>query len=218
MYRGETDRSIPGRLKRWAVRASVCFTIFFLVIHFTPLVQWYAAQLAHPWEDSDGDILIVLANEQQSDDIIGQVSYWRAVYAVRAWRAGHFRAVVVSGGSPKGVHKSMAAVIGDFLACDGIPREKIFLEEKSLSTRENALFTKNMIGNWPGRKVLLTSDYHTFRALRAFRTAGLAVEPRPFPDILKQSNNIVFRGPCFWGLCTETAKIVWYWEKGWIRL
>ncbi|MEP6715437.1 MAG: YdcF family protein, partial [Terriglobia bacterium] len=170
------------------------------------------------WEDSEGDTLIVLANEQQSDDIIGLNSYWRAVYAVRAWRGGHFRAVVVSGGSPPGVHKSMAAVIGDFLAANGIPREKIFLEEKSLSTRENAQYTKEMIGNWPGRNVLLTSDYHTFRALRVFRAAGLEVAPRPFPDVIKQANSIVNRGPCFWGLLVETAKIAYYRARGWITL
>ncbi len=205
-------------VRRAAVRACVVFTILVLAVHFTPLVRWWAGGLAHPWEDSDGDILIVLANEQQSDDMLGLVSYWRAVYAVRAWRAGHFRALVVSGGSPKGVHKSMAAVIGDFLICNGIPRDKVFLEEKSLTTRENALFTKQMIGSWPGKKVLLTSDYHTFRALRVFRAAGLEVAPHPFPDVLKQANSIVNRGPCFMTLVMETGKIVYYRARGWISL
>lgn len=218
MYRPESDRSVLSRLRRAAVTACVLFTVLFLVIHFTPLVPWWAAQLAHPWNDSDGDILIVLANEQQSDDIIGLNSYWRSVYAVRAWRGGHFKAMVISGGSPKGVHRSMASVMGDFIICNGVPRDKVFLEEKSLTTRENALFTKEMIGNWPGTRVLLTSDYHTYRALRVFQAVGLPVLAHPFPDVMKQSNGILNRGPCFWGLCVETSKIAWYWAKGWIQI
>ena len=46
--------------------------------------------------EADGDILIVLSSGDQPDGIIGLVSYGRAIYAVRAWREGHFRAVVVT--------------------------------------------------------------------------------------------------------------------------
>jgi len=98
-------------------------------------------------------------------------SYWRAVYAIRAWREGHFRAVVVSGWHTSGGHLSLAAVIGQFLTAYGIPKDKIFLEERSISTRENAVFIKQMVAAWPGTKVLLTSDVHMFRARRAFEAA-----------------------------------------------
>ena len=195
-------------IRRVAVNVSVVFTALFLLIHLTPLVHWYAGWLAHPWDDPRGDILIVLENDQQPDNIIGLGSYWRAVYTVRAWRGGGFRAIVVSGAT--------SAVMGNFLHSSGIPQERIFLETRSTSTRENALFTKNMIAGWPGKKVLLTSDYHIFRASRAFAAAGLPVTGTTFPDVLKQSNSIVNRGPCFVTLCIETAKIVWYWSKGWL--
>jgi uncharacterized SAM-binding protein YcdF (DUF218 family) len=207
-----------GRFRRLVETVSIGFTALFLLVHSTPLVGWYAGFLAHPWDDPKGDILIVLANEQQTDNVIGLGSYWRAVYAVRAWHGGRFRAVVVSGGAHKNAGKSMAAAIGDFLACAGIPREKIFLEERSASTRENALYTKNMIAGWPGTKVLLTSDYHIFRASRAFEAAGLHVVASAFPDVLKRKNSIVNRGPCFWELGVETVKIVYYRGKGWIHL
>jgi uncharacterized SAM-binding protein YcdF (DUF218 family) len=200
------------------IRACVLFTIAFLIVQFTPVNRWYALWLASPWTAPDGDILIVLSSEETADDMIGLVSYWRAVYAVRVWREGHFRAVVVSGGYTPGGHQPLAEVIGRFLAAYGIPRDKIFLETRSTSTRENALFTKEMIGGWPGKKVLLTSDCHMFRARRAFEAAGLPVASRPVPDVLKRDNSPVNRVGDAWILALETTKIGWYLLHGWIRL
>jgi uncharacterized SAM-binding protein YcdF (DUF218 family) len=204
------------QLKRIFVTGSVCFTLLFALFEFTPLLPWYARWLAGPWKDPKGDILIVLANDAEPGDIIGQGSYWRCFYAILAWREGHYRSVVVSGGGAGQGHASMAAVMGRFLASNGIPEDRIFLEERSNSTRENALFTARMIGGWPGRKVLLTSDYHIFRAQRAFAAAGLPVVPTSFPDIQKNYNDFAERPWCFFTLADESAKIVWYWQKGWI--
>src|SRR5579863_5229221 len=175
----------------------VLFTLWFLIIHFTPIESRYAGWLSGNWTQSDGDVLIVLANDAEKGNIIGLGSYWRAVYAVLAWREGHFHEVVVSGGRQPDVEKSTAEVIADFLAAGGIPRDRIFTETHSSSTRENALFTKQMIAGWPGKKVLLTSDYHMYRAHRAFKAAGLDVIPRPFPDMIKESNVFTMREYCF---------------------
>ena len=207
----------PG-VRRIFVRFCVVFTLVLLTAQFSPLTPWYARALAGAWNDPDGDILIVLSNDQQPDGMLGPVSYGRAVYAVRAWRHGHFRAVVVSGGPTEGSHTSLASAIGRFMIAYGVPADRIFLEERSTSTRENALFTKEIIASWPGRKVLLTSDIHMFRARRVFEAIGLPVAPRPYPDVLKQWNNPVYRLAGAWGLVTETCKIGGYWVRGWIHL
>ena len=39
-------------------------------------MPWYAAKLMGPWNDPDGDVLIVLSSEMQHDNTIGAVSYW----------------------------------------------------------------------------------------------------------------------------------------------
>lgn len=205
-------------LKRIFVTGSVCFTILFAILEFTPLLPWYAQWLAGPWNHPDGDILIVLASDSQPAGILGLSSYWRCFYAIQVWREGHFRTVVVSGGDAGDGHPSTAAVMGQFLASSGIPRDRIVLEERSTSTRENALFTARMIAGWPGRKVLLTSDYHMFRARRAFEAAGLPVLPRPFPDVLKNYNDLAERTSGVWVLGAETGKIAWYWHRGWIHV
>ena len=75
---------VVSKARRIFVRFSVVVTLAVLIVQFTPVVRWYATWLAGPWGDPDGEILIVLSSEELPDDIIGMVSYWRAVYAVRA--------------------------------------------------------------------------------------------------------------------------------------
>jgi uncharacterized SAM-binding protein YcdF (DUF218 family) len=67
-----------------------------------------------------------------------------------------------------------------FVIEQGIPRDRILLEEQSRSTHENAVYAKAMIRPEPGEKwVLVTSAYHMPRAVAAFRGVGWAVIPYP---------------------------------------
>ena len=62
----------------------------------------------------------------------------------------------------------------------------------------------------------MTSDSHMFRAYRAFRKAGMQVEPRPFPDAGKRNSRWLNRWGVFLDLCTEMEKSVYYLARGWI--
>jgi len=104
----------------------------------------------------------------------------------------------------------------DFLECRGVPRTAIEIEARSRGTHENALYVAELLAGVSGRKVLLTSDYHMFRAHRAFKKAGLAVLPRPFPDARKRASNWTGRWPAFLDLVEETLKIGYYYARGWI--
>jgi len=181
-----------------------------LVATVTPIGNWYARALAGPWNDPDGDILIVLGSDDANDGYIGAATYWRALYVVRAWREGHFRTIVVCGGS--GIAESMR----DFLLFEHVPADKIVLENRSSSTRENAVFTAALLKNMPGRKVLLTSDFHMYRGLRTFRKAGIEAEPRPIPYALKFGGDWTQRWQVFLGLMVETVKIAAYRLRGWL--
>ena len=188
--------------------------LLFVLVTLTPLVSWWATALAGPWEDPRGDVLIVLGGSILENGVMGESSYWRGVYAVLTWREGGFRQVVLSGGGSEG--PAIVEPMRDFLECNGVPREAIRLETQSKSTRENALYTKALLAGVPGRKVLLTSDYHMFRAHRAFRKAGLDVLPRPYPDARKRASRWSGRWPAFLDLVMETVKIGYYYARGWI--
>jgi uncharacterized SAM-binding protein YcdF (DUF218 family) len=179
-----------------------------VIVTATPVNNWYAGVLAGPWDEPDGDILIVLGGEP-TDGFIGAGTYWRSVYAVQSWRYGRFRTIVVCG-------SETAEAMREFLLFEHVPEDRIVLENFSRSTRENALFAASILKNMPGRKVLLTSDYHMYRSLRAFAKAGVQAEPKPIPDALKLGGNWTLRWQVSVELLTETGKIVAYRLRGWI--
>jgi uncharacterized SAM-binding protein YcdF (DUF218 family) len=103
-----------------------------------------------------------------------------------------------------------------FLESGGIPEGAILADTQSLSTRESALNLARIVPQMPGRKILLTSDYHMFRAVRALRKAGVTIIPRPIPDAIKRAGSWNLRWQVFQDLLIETSKIAYYWGRGWI--
>lgn len=212
---------IASRQNRWlhAVRktfvvAGCLSALLFLLVTFTPLVPWWAHQLSGRMDNQRGDILIVLAAADSTDEFLSYSSYLRSKYAVRAWQEGWVKTIVISGGANHTV--PVAQMMAEFMRAEGIPPQVIRTETGSRSTRENALFTASMVQAMPGTKVLLTSDYHMYRAKLAFEKAGLRVTPRPFPDIFKRSTSRLQRWPGFLELCEESVKIAYYRLRGWI--
>ena len=155
-----------------------------------------------------GNVLILLAAANDDRGGISYSSYWRARQALFAWQSGGFRKIVISGGGGSG--------ISNFLAAYGVPRDAMIAEWQSTSTRENAIETARLIQSTPGKKVLLTSDFHMFRAIHVFRKLGIEVAPMPVPDVMQTAENWNGRFSAFETMLIETAKIVGYEFHGWI--
>ncbi len=209
-------RSLAHRLLTAARTLCTAIGFVFLVVTLTPVTRWCSAPLAGPppAASSDGSVLIVLAGSVLSDGTIGGSSYWRAVYAVRIWKAGRYRRVLVCGGGSDG--QPVAVLIRDYMVSQGVPTDEILIETQSRNTRENALYARAFLDTLPGKKVLVTSDYHMYRARHAFARAGIETEPAPFPDVYKLSRRLDSRWNAFLQLCEELAKIGYYRARGWI--
>jgi uncharacterized SAM-binding protein YcdF (DUF218 family) len=158
----------------------------FVLVTVTPLAPWWARALAGSASSPHGDVLIVLGGSILDDGTIGVSSYWRSVHAARIFREGGFRRMVVTGAGDSAT--PIAIPMRNFMVSLGVPGEAVQLETAASSTRENALFTSKLLAASTGRKVLLTSDYHMFRAWRAFRKAGVDVTPAPLPDLTTASS------------------------------
>jgi uncharacterized SAM-binding protein YcdF (DUF218 family) len=202
------------RLRVWLPRGMAAFTLLFLVITFTPVTGWWAGQLARPWGRGEGDVLLVLSGSMLDDAVLGESSYWRAVYAVRAFRQHGFRRIVLSGRAAQG--RSAAEVMRDFLVGHGVPAERIVVETESQSTRENVERSVPLLRQAGGRVVLLTSDFHMHRAYRLLRRAGVEADTIPAPDALKRANFPLSRWSVFLDLTMEQAKILASWWRGWL--
>ena len=62
----------------------------------------------------------------------------------------------------------------------GLAPGRLILEDKSRNTRENAVFTRNLVDPKPGERwLLVTSAWHMPRAMGVFRKAGFPIEAFP---------------------------------------
>jgi uncharacterized SAM-binding protein YcdF (DUF218 family) len=90
--------------------------------------------------------------------------------------------IVYSGGNARLGSRapSEAAFAGALLESVGIAKDRLTLEERSRTTAENAVYTKEIAAPKPSETwLLVTSAYHMPRSIGAFRKAGFAVEPYP---------------------------------------
>jgi len=194
-----------GRYLR-GILAAIGFLVILATI--TPIDRYWAHAYAGSLDQPQGEVLIVLSAARDNGGIVSFSSYWRARYALMAWQSGGFQKIVVSGGEGPGIR--------NFLVAEGVPAQDIVAEWRSLTTRENAIETARLVANIPGRKVLLTSDFHMYRAIHVFRKAGIDVSPMAVPDVIKQSEHWNARFPAFETMVDETCKIVYYKLRGWI--
>ena len=141
--------------------------------------------------------------------VIGGNTYWRVIHAIAVWRSGHFSKMLLSG-------EGMAESVKPVLVASGIPESAILVENAAASTHQNALFSKPILAGLPGPYVLITSDYHMYRASRCFAHENIAVETMPAPDLYKRCDSLVERWPLFWELGTEFAAIGYYRWRGWM--
>ena len=100
--------------------------------------------------------------------------------AAELFHAGKAPYVIVTGGNQpwSTVQVSEADLIRDLLVEWGVPRDVIMLEGSSRNTRENAMFTKNVVDSIHCDEALLvTSAAHMPRAMAAFGAVGISVTP-----------------------------------------
>ena len=192
----------------WLTRLLAAIGLIMVLSTITPIDRWWAHAYSGPLQQPRGDILIVLSAARDNGGVVSFSSYWRTRYALLAWQSGGFQKIVVTGGEGPGM--------ANFLIAEGVPSQAIVAEWQSQSTRENGINTARLVAGMPGRKVLLTSDFHMYRSIRVFRKLGVDVTPMPVPDVLKSAKHWNARFPAFETLVVETAKIVYYKLRGWI--
>jgi uncharacterized SAM-binding protein YcdF (DUF218 family) len=83
--------------------------------------------------------------------------------------------IIPSGGQGSDERVSEARVMSDYLIAHGIPADHILPEDRSATTRENLLYSRQIIDNRQsrGRVALVSSNYHIYRCLLLARDVGL---------------------------------------------
>jgi uncharacterized SAM-binding protein YcdF (DUF218 family) len=108
----------------------------------------------------------------------------RMLEALRLYRAGKAPLIVVSGGDnpllAKARNEHEADQMRSLLEEWGVPDSAIVVEDRSIDTHENALFTRELLEpRGIGHVLLVTSAIHMPRAAATFRKVGFDVIPVP---------------------------------------
>jgi uncharacterized SAM-binding protein YcdF (DUF218 family) len=129
------------------------------------------------------DVLVVLGAALTPDGRLGPALAERVEAGVSAWKSGLAPRLLMTGAYEASAMRQRAIELG-------VPAEAILLEHTALTTRENALFSGEILRqNGLRRALLVTQPYHRRRAVAAFRRTGISAEALKFRsqrDTLKQ--------------------------------
>ncbi|WP_209330185.1 YdcF family protein [Lunatimonas salinarum] len=109
----------------------------------------------------------------------------RATQAVQLYNEKKLGKILISGGQgldPVNDQRE-ARKLAEFMVVAGVPPEDIIVEDAAKNTRENALFTKEMLESHhysiDQTYLLITSAFHMYRAEGCFKKVGVKVDTFP---------------------------------------
>lgn len=180
---------------RWRRTGTVVLSLTVLLLALAacgPLPQWLLSGLQSPYvmrTDADwaqrNAIVVLGAGTQKigGDDIEPTLfAYGRISVAAELYHACHTAnrdcRVLVSGGDPQRHGVAEAVVYGKVLERLGVPASDQIIESRSLSTWQNAQFSRPLLeGYQPERTWLVSSGMHLRRSLIYFAHFGMRPEP-----------------------------------------
>lgn len=189
-------------------------------------------QILSPESLPQADVIVVLGGVT-SPAIAPRVAvevggaFDRLLHGIRLWRVGRAPVIVLSGGvitSLTGSDMPEAERLRILAEEQGVDPAALLLESQSRNTRENAVFTAQILRQRGLQSIILvTSASHMRRAQAAFAKLGLATSPAPADvrvtpkpltlvrllpdaDALRASSMAV----------KEYIGLVVYWLRGWV--
>lgn len=160
-----------GKIPRWLKTVfGICCTVgilLFAVVEGMILTQFSAKA------PSGADYMIVLGAQWKSNGP-SYVLQKRLDKAVEYLQENPYTMVIVSGG--QGSNEPIAEAVGmkGYLVEKGIAEERILVEDKSTNTYENLVFSACFLDKESDTVVLVTNNFHVFRACKIAEKQGYA--------------------------------------------
>jgi uncharacterized SAM-binding protein YcdF (DUF218 family) len=154
------------------------------------------------------DVIIVLGGGESG-------TTRRALHAVTLYRQGYAPAILCSGAYAAHETISEGARCAEVARREGVPAAAIVVDERSRSTEENAIESAAIMRARGWRSaVLVTDDFHLWRATWLFTEYGMPVWPSP----AQRTTPPVDPGGKTWGLAREVLATGWHTVKSLLGL
>ncbi|HDR7795259.1 TPA: YdcF family protein [Bacillus luti] len=177
-------------MRKKKVIQCILVIIMFCVI-YAGFLQYNIYKHGHMKAIEDADYIIVLGSKVNGTNPSYSLQY-RIDKAAEYLKAHEKTIAIVSGGQGKGEDISEALAMKKGLIKQNIDENRIIMEDKSTSTAENIKFSKPLIPANMKKGMIVTNDFHMFRAKKIAAKQGLQLEglPAKTPKPIIISSNI----------------------------
>ncbi|CAG9611869.1 hypothetical protein BACCIP111899_01041 [Bacillus rhizoplanae] len=173
--------------KKWITYGMI---LLMIIVGYMCVLQYIIYKHGHMEAPNDADYMIVLGARVKGTEPSYSLQY-RIDKAAEYLKTHQQTIVIVSGGKGKGEDISEALAMKRGLIKQGIQEERIIMEDRSTNTDENIKFSKSLIPANKKKGIIVTNDFHMYRAKKIAEKQGLQLEglsartPKP---IIIQSN------------------------------
>ncbi|MGB1317757.1 MAG: YdcF family protein [Flavobacteriales bacterium] len=172
------------RLLSWALAILLIFSNSFIVDELVRF--WEIEVVSIDAIDPEIKTAIVLGGGVYHDKETDRVKYGknadRYLSVLQLYKAGKIEKILIAGGPANYLEpwaKESEIIKELYLLC-GIPADDVLVENRSLNTHENALYSKEILAKTGEEKFLLiTSSAHIRRAQACFEKQGVSVQVYP---------------------------------------
>lgn len=222
------------KIKKTFICFCVFFTIFIMVVMFTPVANIMAGFLEIEPVYKKADVIVVLAGGIYPDGTLSSCSKERVLQAVSLYKAGYARKMMIIGSTilngPKKLADAFTESTDDFkpdvvdsIAMKdtavrlGVQKEDILIDTATTHTFENIKKAISMMKENNFKTCLLvTSDMHMYRATNAANKMGFNFIPAHAPNYSQYMVSSMDRLNLFYETMWEFVGIGIYKVRGWI--
>lgn len=162
--------------RRWRWMRAMAIALLVLALIEACLMAAVAITARTMDSPAPADVIIVLGGGLNPIDGTPRATLaYRLDRAAELYEAGFAPRIVVSGGQGADEPISEAESMRRYLVALGVPDEVIELEDKSTNTQQNMEYSKAIMDAEGYHSALIvTSDYHLWRALQLAQRAGIS--------------------------------------------
>ncbi len=154
--------------KKWFIIIGI------LILLYIGCLQWKMVQYGHMKAPSHADYVIVLGANVKGT-VPSSVLQSRIEAAANYLKKNPKTVAIASGGKGSGEKISEALAIKRGLIKLGINRDRILLEDRSTNTYENIKFSKKKLTENAKTGIIVTNEFHLYRALSLARDQHLSL-------------------------------------------